>query len=83
MKKICYWAPCLDNVGTYKAVINSAISISKYSKNSLQVYIINACGEWNEYKNFFSDNSIKLIKLNFNYFKFLPKRGYLGSRFLT
>ena len=33
MKKICYWAPCLDKVGTYKAVVNSALSLSKYSKN--------------------------------------------------
>ena len=61
MKKICYWAPCLDNVGTYKAVINSAISISKYSKNSLQVYIINACGEWNSKKFFFKKIKSKLL----------------------
>ena len=81
MKKICYWAPCLDNVGTYKAVINSAISISKYSKNSLQVNIINACGEWNSKKVFFQKNKIKVIDIGFNFFNFLPKKGYLGSRF--
>ena len=29
----------------------------------------------------FFDNSIKLIKLNFSYFNYLPKRGFLSSRF--
>lgn len=81
MKKICYWSPCLDKVGTYKAVVNSALSLSKYSKNSIQVYIINACGEWDDEKNFFIKNNIKIINLNFNYFNYLPKIGYLKSRF--
>ncbi len=80
MKKIYYWAPCLDNIGTYKAVINSAISISKYSKNLLQINIINACGEWDSKKKFFQKNNINVIDLNFSYFNFLPKKGYLGSR---
>ncbi len=80
MKKICYWAPCLDKVGTYKAVINSALSLSKYSKDSFQVYIINACGEWDEKKFFFTKNNIKVINLNFSYFNYLPKVGYLNSR---
>ncbi len=80
MKKICYWAPCLDKVGTYKAVVNSALSLSKYSKNSFQVYIINACGEWDDEKNFFLKNNIKIINLNFNYFNYLPKVGYFNSR---
>ena len=81
MKKICYWAPCLDKVGTYKAVINSALSLSKYSKRSFQVYIINACGEWDDKKIFFIKNNIKIINLNFSYFNYLPKIGYFNSRF--
>ena len=80
MKKICYWAPCLDKVGTHKAVINSALSLSKYSKNLFQVYIINACGEWDEKKFFFIKNNIRIINLNFSYFNYLPKVGYLSSR---
>ena len=80
MKKICYWAPCLDKVGTYKAVINSALSLSKYSKKSYQVYIINACGEWDDNKIFFMKNNIKIVNLNFSYFNYLPKIGYLNSR---
>ncbi len=81
MKKICYWAPCLDNVGTYKAVINSALSLSKYSKNFLQINIINACGEWDNKKDFFQKNKIKVIDIGFKFFKFLPKKGYFRSRF--
>ncbi len=80
MKKIYYWAPCLDKVGTYKAVVNSALSLSKYSNKLINVNIINVCGEWDEKKDFFYENKIDVIDLSFSYFKYLPKRGYLGSR---
>ena len=30
-KLVCYWSPFVDNVATVKAVINSALSINKYS----------------------------------------------------
>ena len=53
MKKITYWAPCLDKVGTYKAVINSALSLSKYSSDLVNISIVNACGEWDDKKDFF------------------------------
>ena len=78
-KKIFYWSPYLNKVGTVKSTINSALSLKKYDQNN-EVYIINACGEWNDYKKLFSDNSIKFLNLNFNYFKFLPKEGYIKSR---
>ena len=81
MKKLFYWSPCLDKVGTYKAVKNSALAINKYSKNKFKVFIINACGEWNNEKEFFDRNNINVINLNLNYFTFLPKTGFLGSRF--
>tara|TARA_E500000178_G_C17028995_1_gene759523 strand:- start:2659 stop:3798 length:1140 start_codon:yes stop_codon:yes gene_type:complete len=81
MKKITYWAPCLDKVGTYKAVINSALSLSKYSSDLVNISIVNACGEWDDKKDFFKKNNIKVIDLAFSYFRFLPKTGYLGSRF--
>ena len=80
MKKISYWAPCLDKVGTYNAVINSALSLSKYSKDFINVSIINVCGEWDSKKDFFSKNNIEVIDINFSYFNYLPKTGYLGSR---
>ena len=78
-KKIFYWSPCLNNIGTIKSTINSALSLTKYDQNN-EVYIINACGEWNDHQKLFSGNSIKFLKLNFDYFKYLPKEGYINSR---
>ena len=80
MKKIFYWSPCLNRVGTLYSTINSAISIKKYS-NKFEPIIINSCGEWDEYLDFFKDQNIKIINFyNIRYFKFLPKKGFLGSR---
>ena len=82
MKSVFYWSPCLSKVGTVKSTINSAISLSRYSKNEFQVSILNACGEWDEYKDHFKENKIEVIDIfSKNYFKYLPKEGYLFSRF--
>ena len=78
-KKIYYWSPCLNPIGTIISTINSANAINQYSK-IYEAYIINSCGEWNEYLDQFEKNSVKVINLTFNYFRFLPKRGFLGSR---
>jgi len=80
-KTIYYWSPCLNPVGTVISTINSAISMKKYSKNFYDVFLINACGEWAQYENILKKNSINIINLNYNFFKFLPKKGYLNSRF--
>ena len=79
-KKIFYWSPCLNRVGTIISTINSAISLSKYDKNN-DVKIINVCGEWDQYKEMLNNNSINLVDLNFKYFKILPKKGFFSSRF--
>ena len=81
MKEVYYWSPCLTKVGTYKSTINSAISLAKYSKNQYSVKIINSCGEWDSQKELFKKNKIELINLGLNYFQFLPKTGFLKSRF--
>ena len=80
-KTILYWSPCLNKIGTVISTINSAIAMSKYCKNDYYIKIVNVFGEWNEHKIFFSDNNIEVIDLNFNYYNFLPKKGYLQSRF--
>ena len=80
MKKIYYWSPCLNKVGTYKSTINSAISLSRYSKKNYQIKIINTCGEWNDCEELFRLNNIEVIHLGYNYFKHLPKVGFVGSR---
>lgn len=78
-KKIYYWSPCLNPVGTIVSTINSANAINQYSK-VYEAYIINSCGEWNDYLDQFQKNSVKVINLTFNYFNLLPKRGFLCSR---
>ena len=79
-KKIFYWSPCLNPVGTIKSTVNSAISLKKYGFKKYDVFLINACGEWDDYLSQLRDNDIKILKLNFSYFEFLPKRGYIQSR---
>ena len=79
-KKIFYWSPCLSHVGTVISTLNSAIALSKYN-NDFDVSILNVCGEWDKYNDQIEKNSLNLINLNFKYFKYLPKTGYIGSRF--
>ena len=76
MRSIYYWSPCLNKVGTLKSTINSALSLSKYSKHNYDIKVINVCGEWEEYKKFFEKNNIDLINLNFNYF-FLSSQDWI------
>ena len=78
-KKIYYWSPCLNPVGTVVSTINSANAINQYSE-IYEACVINSCGEWNQYLDQFEKNSVKVINLTFNYFNFLPKKGFLGSR---
>ena len=81
MNSAYYWSPCLNKGGTYKATINSAISLAKYSKNNFSVKLINVCGEWENEKEFLIKNNVDVINLGLNYFKFLPKTGYFKSIF--
>ena len=78
--KIFYWSPFLSNIATVDAVaksINSILTYDKYKK--FKPYIIDATGEWDLKKNkAYNINTIKLY--NKNYFKNLPKGGYLKSR---
>ena len=80
MKTVFYWSPCLNKVGTLKSTINSALALSKYSKDEYKIKVINACGEWNEQRNLFEKNNIEILDFNFTYFKYLPKKGFLASR---
>ena len=79
-KKILYWSPFISNVGTVKSTLNSAIAYSRYSLRTNNVGIINVCGEWDEYEDEIKKNNLNLVKLNFSYFKYLPKNGYIQSR---
>ena len=68
MKKVFYWSPCLSNVGTVSSTLNSAISLSKYSKKNYEAFIINVCGEWDGYADYLKDHNVKLINFRLKYF---------------
>ena len=81
MKSVFYWSPFLTNVATIQAVIKSATSLNKYSKN-YDISIINASGEFSKYKKFLNKRNIKIINLyNFNYHTYLPSQGFFLSIF--
>jgi len=80
-KKIFYWSPCLNPVGTVKSTLNSAVSAVQYGSNFFDVTLINACGEWDEYLGYFKENHVKIINFKYKFFKYLPKHGYVQSRF--
>jgi glycosyltransferase involved in cell wall biosynthesis len=77
-----YWSPFLSKVATVRAVLNSAISVSKYSKKLIHPHIINSYGEWNEYKDEILENNIGLVNFAKDSKKYqaLPRYGYIKSR---
>ena len=80
-KKIFYWSPCLNPVGTVKSTLNSAVSAIQYGERNFDVTLINACGEWDQYLDYFKNNHVKIINFKYKFFKHLPKHGYMQSRF--
>ena len=74
--KIFYWAPWIGNIGTIKAVLNSAYILNHYSKNEIKTKIINSVGEWEKYK----DNTEIIDLRKSNIYKYLPQGGFLFSR---
>ena len=80
--KIFYWSPFISKVATVSSVIRSAESILKYSKSkdSINVAIIDAIGEWTNYRQII-DQKIKIINLKKkSIFETLPKKGFFKSR---
>ncbi len=83
MKKIFFWSPHISNVATIKNVINSAMSLKKYKKNSLNVSIIDVVREWKKYKKEIEISNINLIELpGLNLNKFFPIEGFFKSRLI-
>ena len=79
-KKVFYWSPSLVNIATNKAVINSAYSVSKYSKK-FESYIFNFFGEFTRFENEIISKKINLINFfNNKLIKVLPKYGKIKSR---
>ena len=81
MKKIFFWSPHISNVATIKNVINSAMSLKKYNKKSLNVSIIDVVGEWIKYKKQIEIFKINLIELpGLKLKKSFPVEGFFKSR---
>ena len=80
MIKAYYWCPFIGKVATVKAVINSAKSLKKYSKNKINPSIINVVGEWNSKKDILNQNEIDVIDFKTNIIDNLPKEGFFWSR---
>jgi glycosyltransferase involved in cell wall biosynthesis len=81
--KIFYWSPFISKVATITAVINSMISLNKYSANKFEPQLINVAGEWDIYKEDLQKKNIKVI--NLTKLKFLKNknyRGFIKSRFI-
>ena len=81
-KKIYYWCPFIGSVATIDAVLNSILSLKKYSNDSLEPTLINVVGEWDYKIDYLNKKGIKVINLRTtNVINKLPKLGFLKSRF--
>jgi len=79
-KKIYYWSPFLVRIATPRAVINSAYTMQKFSKDN-ECFIINFFGEFDVFKNELLDKNLNTINYFGNYIlKSLPKHGKIFSR---
>ena len=74
---IYYWSPFISKVATITAVINSMVSLKKYSENKLEPQLINVAGEWDTYEEELKSENIKII--NLTKYKFLKNKNYNGS----
>ena len=80
--KFYYWCPFFSNIATEKAVINSIVSIKKFSNNKIEPILIDVIGEWEQQKKKLEEKKIKKIDLlSFKIIHYLPKYGFLKSRF--
>ncbi len=78
-KIITFWCPHVGNVGTAKAVLESAKSLSKL--NSVKCKVINSFGEFDKHRPFLKKNKIEEIKLiNNRIIKKFPTEGFFWSR---
>ena len=80
--KVYYWSPFISHVATVTAVINSIISLKKFSTDSVDYRVINVFKEWSPYESLLKKNKIESIDLGtFLNINFLPKLGFIKSRF--
>ena len=79
-KIVCYWSPHISNVATVKAVINSALSVNRYSNQRFESLILDVFGEWK------SNINNETYNLKFRILNYFPKlfkfssEGFIKSR---
>ena len=79
IKTLTFWCPYLGDVGTVKAVIESAKSLNQSKKYKCKIF--NSYGEFDNYKFLLKNNNIEEIKLIKNRLIYkLPKEGFFWSR---
>ncbi len=82
-KKIFFWSPFIDHVGTTISSKNSIMSLSKFGKEEFSITVFNVVGEWNYYLEQLKKSNIEVINLGINKkIPFLKKKGFLFSRIL-
>jgi glycosyltransferase involved in cell wall biosynthesis len=80
--KIFYWSPFNSRTGVVEKVINSIEAIKKYSKNNINITLLNAAGEWNDFSDKLDLANISLLNLSSFKFKYIAnRRGFFWSRF--
>ena len=81
--KIFYWSPFISKVATVSSVIRSAESILKYSKkkNNINVAIIDAIGEWKNYRKIINPKIeiINLSKKDFSKLEIVKQENFTGN----
>tara|TARA_B100002003_G_scaffold174287_1_gene162149 strand:- start:200 stop:1351 length:1152 start_codon:yes stop_codon:yes gene_type:complete len=78
--KVYYWSPFISKVATVSSVIRSAESLKKYSKQNISISLVDAIGEWDQYRHKIN-SKIQIIKLNKkNYYNYLPRGSFIKSR---
>ena len=78
MKQVYFWAPFNSKIGTINSVINSIISIDKYSKKKFNSYLIDSTNEWTNYRDKFNVINLRKNKRDFRKNK---NKGFFWSRF--
>lgn len=79
-KELIFWCPSIGNVGTIKAVLESAKSLS--TEKNYNCKIINSFGEFDRYRHILKKHNIEEVNLLKNRILYkLPKFGFFWSRF--
>ena len=76
MKSVYYWCPYVSKVATVRAVVKSAESLKRYSKDSYEPVILNVAGEWNSFKD--KENTFELKIVNLTNSKILDGKNWTG-----